>query len=569
MIAKNKLIAIVAFLIMVFISILNLFIPQVIRSILDDAISKEDRSLLINLIIIYILISISLALLNVILEYIYSKMNKKLGINLRLRLLSNISKLSGDYYANIKTGNILNIIENDVFMIENFGIDVLFSLIVDIIMALVALFFLIHIQKDLLVIIIVIQIVLLFSQSKITKLIVKKTSEVRNDSGNISNLVQEYISNIMNVIISKGCFTFFKKYICEQRNFIKKCIKLDIIISTNTAITNILNSLIIIFIYGYGGMKIMEGDMTLGNLIAFQQYTAMLVGPCLRIIKSNTRLQQSIVSLSRIFDIIDEPINIRQKNEGTKYVNNFNGKIVFNGVYFSYDKKLNVLNDLNLQFEEGHITALVGTSGCGKSTIINLLFRLWNVDKGEIVVDNIPLNDYNLKNIRKNIAIVTQDLLLFDDTIINNLILNNININKDVIIDICKKVDIYDFINKLPNQFETLVGERGIKLSGGQRQRISIVRALLSDSKIIVFDEATSALDNISQKYILENISQYLRNKTTIIIAHRLSTIKDADKIYVINKGQIVEEGTHKELIIKKKYYYNLLNEQNLDNSTT
>ncbi|MEG2256493.1 MAG: ATP-binding cassette domain-containing protein, partial [Cetobacterium sp.] len=208
------------------------------------------------------------------------------------------------------------------------------------------------------------------------------------------------------------------------------------------------------------------------------------------------------------------------------------------------------------------ITALVGTSGCGKSTIAKLLFRLWDVNSGDILVDGLSIKDYNLKSIRSNISIITQDTLIFDDTIANNLLLNNRSISDDYLEKICKSVEIYELVNSLSDGFNTIVGEKGVKLSGGQKQRIAIARALLCNSKIIIFDEATSALDNISQRTILENISEFLEDKTVIVIAHRLSTIKNADKIYVLDNGNIVESGSHKQLLSNKYVYYRLLKEQ-------
>ena len=425
---KNKLIASISFFIMIIISIVDLFIPQVTRLILDDAISNSKTKLLIKLVLLYATISILSALFGVVLEYLYSKMKKSISVKLKIRLLRHLSKLSGTYYSNIKTGNILSILESDIFIVENFGAEILFSIITDLITACIALFFLVRMDFDLLCIVIILQILLTFSQSKFTKVIASKTEEVRQEGGNISNIVQEYVSNIMNVVISKSSFNFFKRYVKKEKSLVTKCIKLDMIISSNISISRILSSLIINFIYGYGGLKIIKGKMSIGELVAFQQYTGMLIGPCISIIRSNTRIQQSLVSVNRIFSILDEPITIKHENKGNRLKESFKGDIIFDEVDFSYDKD-KTLNNINIKFEKGKTTALVGSSGCGKSTIVNLLFRLWDVDKGKILLNNIDIKDYNLKSLRKNISIVTQDLLLFDDSILNNLTLGNKNIN--------------------------------------------------------------------------------------------------------------------------------------------
>ncbi|CEN26400.1 ABC transporter ATP-binding protein [Paraclostridium sordellii] len=558
---NNKSKAFVAFFIMMSISILNLCTPQVIRVILDDAITNSKIDLLLKLVFLYIVISTSSALLSIVLSYIYSKMNKSMSSKLKIKLLRHLSKLSGNYYTNIKTGNILSIMENDMFIVESFGAETVFSLIVDVISAFIALFFLIKMDFDLLLIVVALQLLLALCQTKFTKAMSSKTNEIRQDSGDISNIVQEYISNILNVVISKSSLNFFRKYIKKEKSLIKKYIDLNLITSSSMSVATILSNLINIGIYGYGGFKIIKGTMSIGELIAFQQYATMLMGPCIRIIRSNTRLQQSLVSINRIFSVLDEPITIKQYNNKNKIKDNFNGDIVFDEVSFSYDED-KTLDNISIKFEKGKISALVGSSGCGKSTIVNLLFRLWDINEGNIFIDNINIKDYSLKSLRKNIAIVTQDLLLFDDSILNNLILGNKDINKEFIENVCHRVDIYNFINELPKGFNTIIGEKGIKLSGGQKQRIAIARALISNASIIIFDEATSALDNISQKIITENISDLLEDKTVIIIAHRLSTIKNAGAIYVIDKGKVVESGSHEELILNESIYYSLVNEQ-------
>ncbi|MDU6247372.1 MAG: ABC transporter ATP-binding protein [Paeniclostridium sordellii] len=558
---NNKSKAFVAFFIMMSISILNLCTPQVIRVILDDAITNSKIDLLLKLVFLYIVISTSSALLSIVLSYIYSKMNKSMSSKLKIKLLRHLSKLSGNYYTNIKTGNILSIMENDMFIVESFGAETVFSLIVDVISAFIALFFLIKMDFDLLLIVVALQLLLALCQTKFTKAMSSKTNEIRQGSGDISNIVQEYISNILNVVISKSSLNFFRKYIKKEKSLIKKYIDLNLITSSSMSVATILSNLINIGIYGYGGFKIIKGTMSIGELIAFQQYATMLMGPCIRIIRSNTRLQQSLVSINRIFSVLDEPITIKQYNNKNKIKDNFNGDIVFDEVSFSYDED-KTLDNISIKFEKGKISALVGSSGCGKSTIVNLLFRLWDINEGNIFIDNINIKDYSLKSLRKNIAIVTQDLLLFDDSILNNLILGNKDINKEFIENVCHRVDIYNFINELPKGFNTIIGEKGIKLSGGQKQRIAIARALISNASIIIFDEATSALDNISQKIITENISDLLEDKTVIIIAHRLSTIKNAGAIYVIDKGKVVESGSHEELILNESIYYSLVNEQ-------
>lgn len=555
---NKKLIIFSIFIVMVLSSVIDLLLPQFTKNIIDKAIKLKNSNLLFKLIIGYLLFNLIQIFLDLILQYINAKLKKSMSVKLKIYLLNHLSKLSGHYYSNIKTGNLLSILERDLFVVESFGFDVIFTIIMDIFTALIAFGFLVHMQFDLLIIIIVLQIFLAYSQSKFSTKISTQTEEVRDNYGDISNLTQEYISNIMHVVISNSYFKFFKTYINKERKLLKKCLNLDLIIMSNFSISQVLGTLISASIYGIGGLKVINNKMTIGDLIIFQQYTSMFIGPCVRVIKSNTRIQQAVVSINRIFTILDEPITIKQDNTGKKVYKDLVQNIIFKDVCFSYEN-INVLNNINLNFEKGNVTSLVGTSGCGKSTIINLLFRLWEVDKGSIFINDVELKEYNLKSLRKNISIVTQDILLFDDTIFNNLTLNN-KVNINFVEDICKKVDIYGFIDNLPNKFNTIVGEKGVKLSGGQKQRIAIARALINQANILIFDEATSALDNLSQSLILDNIKDLLKDKIVILIAHRLSTVVDSDKIYVINEGKVVEKGTHCELIKNKNIYYKLTN---------
>lgn len=556
---KNKTKLIVSFIMVFIIAGVNIVIPQLIRCIIDDGIGNKNIFLLINLILIYIFIRILSATFDVILSYLYTSIKNKVTINLKVKLLNNISKLSGRYYSSKKTGNILSIMESDIFMIENFGAEIIFDIIVNVFTAIISLIFLINLQFDLFLVVLFLQLILTFSQNKMTKLISKKISEIRSDSGSLSNLIQEYVSNIMDIVILNSKKNFFNKYLKRERDLIKKDLNLNIIMSSNIAISQILTGLITILIYGIGGYKIINNKMTMGELIAFQQYTGMLIGPCIAIVRANTRIAQSKVSINRVFSVIDEKIDIKVDNNGYRIDNSEIKKIDFKNVSFRYGEDLNlVLNDINLQFEKGEVTGIVGGSGCGKSTITNLIYRLWDINEGDILIDGVNIKDINLKSLRNNIDIVTQDQFVFDDTIKNNIVLNN-KISDKELDEILEVTCLDDFIKNLDKGLDEVVGEKGVKISGGQKQRISIARALVSNKKVLILDEATSALDNISQKEILNNLKEYIQDKIVIIIAHRLSTIKSADNIYVLDKGRVIESGNDAELLHKDGLYNKLV----------
>ncbi|MDL0416727.1 ABC transporter ATP-binding protein [Clostridioides difficile] len=556
---RNKVNLIFSFIFVCIISIIDLFLPQITKLIIDEGINNENITLLIKLIILYGLIKVLSSLFNLILSYLYSLMKNKVTISLKIKLLNHVSKLSGRYYSNMKTGNTLSIIENDIFVLKNFGAELIFSILENLITAIVAIFFLMKIRYDLFLVVLILQVSLALIQTKITKIISKDTKEVREESGIISNITQEYISNIMSIVITKSKLKFFISYLRKERNLARKFLRLDMIMAGNISASQILNGFVTMSVYGFGGYNIINKKMTIGELIAFQQYTSFLIGPCISIIRSINKIQQSKVSIDRVYSIIDEEIEIKVNNMG-HIINLKNcNSIKLSNVYFKYYNDSDyVLDNINMEFRKGEITALVGGSGCGKSTIINLIYRLWDVTDGNIFIDNINIKDINLKSLRDNITIVTQDLLIFDDTIKNNIIINN-NVNDDILNEICKIVGLNDYINTLDNGLDTIVGEKGTKISGGQKQRIALARALISNNNILILDEATSSLDNISQNAILNNISKYIKDKIVIIIAHRLSTIKSANNIYVLEKGTVIESGNNKELFEANGMYKKLV----------
>ena len=287
----------------------------------------------------------------------------------------------------------------------------------------------------------------------------------------------------------------------------------------------------------------------------------MLFRPLRQIADKFNQLQMGIVSGERVFKVIDTQSSISK--EGDVIASNLKGDIEFNKVRFSYIKDEEVLKGVSFKVTKGQTVAIVGATGAGKSTIINLINRFYEIDSGVIFIDKIPLKDYELTSLRNQIAIVLQDVFLFSDSIYNNITLKNSQISLEEVKKAAKKIGIHDFIMSLPNQYDYNVKERGIMLSSGQRQLIAFLRAYVSKPRILILDEATSSVDSYAEQMIQYATEAITKGRTSIVIAHRLATIKKADKIIVMDKGQIVEEGTHKELLVKKNgYYKNLYDKQ-------
>jgi ABC-type multidrug transport system fused ATPase/permease subunit len=324
-------------------------------------------------------------------------------------------------------------------------------------------------------------------------------------------------------------------------------------------IADIISSLTLGFVVLYGGISILHGDQftTFGDLFSYTMFIGMLFNPLRQIADKFNEMQMGMIAANRVFDIIDTQDQIQ--DTGTIEAPKFAGNIQFKEVRFSYIDEEEIIKGINLDVKAGETIAIVGSTGAGKSTIINLLNRFYEIDSGTICIDGHSVKDYSLNSIRKQIAVVLQDVFLFADTILNNITLNNPEITKEAVISAAKKIGVHEFIMSLPENYEYNVKERGVMLSSGQRQLIAFLRAYLSEPSILILDEATSSIDTHSEELIQKATETITKGRTSIVIAHRLATIVNADKIVVMDKGLIVEQGSHADLVVKENGIYKKL----------
>jgi len=390
----------------------------------------------------------------------------------------------------------------------------------------------------------------------------KAAREAQEHSGNLARFLSEILkaSKVIK-IYQKENFEYgrAKKFIY---GLIEKLKKMTIIQIRATPIMEILTGFIIAgFIY-YSGYLVLEGKIGINNFFSFLAAMMLAYQPIRSLASINIVVNQGFAAAKRIFEIIDTKISIRE-DENSENLTIKNASISFKNVNFSYPSSdQHAVKNLNLVIKGGSTAALVGHSGAGKSTIFNLLPRFYDPQIGSILIDDQNIGKVSLQSLRKNISLVSQDITLFDDTVISNIAYANLHASKEEVMEAAKLAAAEDFINSLPNNLETVIGENGVRLSGGQKQRLSIARALLKNSPIILLDEATSSLDAESENQVQQAISNLTKNKTTIIIAHRLSTIMNADTIFVLNNGEIVASGKHKELLNTSKIYKNLYDKQ-------
>jgi len=404
---------------------------------------------------------------------------------------------------------------------------------------------------------------ILIYATKVFQIAIKATfQEVRTQVANLNGFVQERVTGMKIVQL-------FSREKIEYDNFMKindkhkkAHVKAVWYYSIFFPIAEVLSSIAIGLLVWFGGLQsVNNADVQPGDIMSFIMMTNMLFRPLRQIADKFNTLQMGIVSGERVFAVMDTDSSIDK--QGEKIAENLKGEIEFNEVRFSYIKDEEVLKGISFQVDKGQTVAIVGATGAGKSTIINLINRFYEIDSGQICVDSVSVKEYNLNSLRNQIAVVLQDVFLFSDSIFNNITLKDERISLEEVQDAAKQIGIHDFIMTLPNGYDYNVKERGAMLSSGQRQLIAFLRAYVSKPSILILDEATSSVDSHAEQMIQYATDTITKGRTSIVIAHRLATIKKADKIIVMDKGTIVEEGSHKELLLKENgYYKNLYDKQ-------
>lgn len=528
------------FVLMIFNSVISVLLPKMMMLIIDDALPAKNMHLLMQILTVFFIIVVVQCFCKVLLNYLSCKMSKKMVFDLKMKLMNHIFRLDGEYYSKMKIGELLTTMDSDVYIVEDISSNVLFNMISDVITAVAMLIFMIRIQFQMVLIISSVQLILIIYQVHSSKRIIEKRKKYRKTLGELSNVEEEVLTNMRQVVLLNAKDYFMEKFHIKNKGMYKTGLNVTMTATTNSAVTNFFSGITTLVTLGYGGYKVMNGSLALGALIAFNMYTQKIFTPIIRQIQSNLIIQQSIISLERIFRVLDYPIKIVnqiQRDDSTK--TEMEGNVELRHLEFGYKENTKVLRDVNLILERGRSVALVGESGTGKTTIINLLYRLWDCKSGNILIDGKDIKDYPIAYLRENITIVSQEGLIFNDTILNNLTMGNAEITMDRVEDICKKACIHDFIMSLPNGYYTIVGHRGDTLSGGQKQRLCIARAFLKKSAIIILDEITSALDKDIQEKVMNNLRIELKKSTCILITHRLTLLEYVDEIYEMKDGKL------------------------------
>lgn len=497
-------------------------------------------------------------------QYLAQWTSNKILYDIRKKLYNHLQALSARFYANNQVGQVISRVINDVEQTKDFILTGLMNIWLDCITIIIALsiMFFLDVKLTLAALFIfpfyILTVYVFFG--RLRKLTRERSQALAEVQGFLHERVQG-ISVVKSFAIEDNEAKNFDK---KNTNFLTRALKHTRWNAYSFAAINTVTDIGPIIVIGVGAYLAISGSITVGTLAAFVGYLELLFGPLRRLVASFTTLTQSFASMDRVFQLIDENYDIKN-GVGAQPIEIKQGRIDIDHVSFQYnDNEAPILKDINLSIEKGETVAFVGMSGGGKSTLINLIPRFYDVTSGQILIDGHNIKDFLTGSLRNQIGLVQQDNILFSDTVKKNILLGRPTATDEEVVEAAKMANAHDFIMNLPQGYDTEVGERGVKLSGGQKQRLSIARIFLNNPPILILDEATSALDLESESIIQEALDVLSKDRTTLIVAHRLSTITHADKIVVIENGNIVETGTHRELIAKQGAYEHLYSIQNL-----
>ncbi len=547
--------------------------PLLLKYVLDDVIAAEitqDEKLSKLFFAMGIMFFIFLVLrppVEYYRQYYAQWVGSKILYDIRDQLFDHIQKLSLKFYANTRAGEVISRVIHDVEQTKTFVITGLMNLWLDLFTIFIAIAIMLTLDVKLTIVSIILfplyGLSIKYFYGRLRHLTRARSQALAEVQGYLHERVQG-IPVIRSFAIENHEQKLFDK---QNSNFLQKALDHTSWNAKTFAVVNTITDLAPLLVIGYAGYQVIQGDLTVGSLVAFVAYIDRLYNPLRRLVNSSTTLTQALASMDRVFEFIDEKYDITDQPNAVE-CKNVSGKVNFENVSFSYgepDDDQVVLKNINLNIEKGETVALVGMSGGGKSTLVSLIPRFYDVTEGRILLDGTDIRSLKVRTLRDKIGMVLQDTFLFSESVKHNILLGKPGATDEEIIEAAKAANAHEFIENLPQGYDTKVGERGVKLSGGQKQRIAIARVFLKNPPLLIWDEATSALDLESEHLIQESLEELAKNRTTFIVAHRLSTITHADKIVLIEHGEIVEVGTHAELMSKKGNYYNLFQVQQLD----
>ncbi|MBI4527636.1 MAG: ATP-binding cassette domain-containing protein [Deltaproteobacteria bacterium] len=538
-------------------------IPFLVQSIFDDVFARKDREILVYLPVVIVAVFGFRGLTNFGQTYFTDYVGLRIINDIRNALNRHLQYLSLSFFQRHPTGTLISRVSSDVTLVRSALTDSVASLMRDTtsLIALIAVAF----AKDwvLATIAFLVFPASVLPVTRMSRRVKRFTKRGQVTTGTLTSLLQESIQG--NRIVKAFGMEKYEgeRFAHENQRLFKQSIRATRMRALVTPAMELLSSLAIGAVVWYGGSAVIEGGRTQGEFMAFMAAMFLMYQPFRQLAKTYTMLHQGMAGAERIFEILDTEPEIRDR-PGAVPAPAFSRAIEFHNVSFGYGHRL-VLKDIGLKIRAGEVVALVGVSGVGKSTLADLIPRFYDVTSGKITIDDVDIRDVTVESLRSQIGIVTQHTFLFNDTVKNNIAYGDPSQDMGRVVEAAKAAHAHDFILAMPQGYDTMVGEMGMKLSGGQRQRLAIARALLKNAPILILDEATSSLDADSERLVQEALERLMMKRTTLVIAHRLSTIRKAHRIVVVVGGSIVEEGTHEELLARKAEYSRLYTLQLLE----
>ncbi len=540
--------------------IMDLLIPRLLQVAVDSGIANGDNTLVIKSGLYMLLFSILAWVGGALCTYYATKASVSMGTDLREDLYKKVLKFSFDNLDRFPTGHLITRLTNDVKQIENIVLMAL-RVLVRVPLLIAGSLFMAYKTSPKLSIILVVSLPVLISSIVI---VIKKAfpiyKEVQGNLDNVNKVAQENLSGMRAVkAFVRGEFEN-ERFAKVNESLIEKMISAGKIIAFEMPFIFLVLYTSIFSVLYFGGHGVQEGTLAIGQIVAFISYLQMLLMSLMWFAMLLVHLSRSTVSIGRIGKLLDEEISIKDYFEDNLEIEN--GSVEFKDVSFNYGEDEDVLSNITFRAEKGEKIAILGSTGSGKSTLVHMLSRFYDVQKGSIEIDGIDIKEYPLKNLRKNIGLVLQNPMIFSGSIRDNITFGKKGASADEIEEVAKIACCHDFIVDMEDGYETILGQKGVNLSGGQKQRVSIARCLLTKPKILVFDDSTSAVDAKTEGKIQEGLDRIMKGATTFIIAQRISSVLGADKILVMDKGKIVDMGTHEELLVSSEIYKEIYSSQ-------
>ena len=553
-----KLVFTGVFFAVILLSVFSIARPLILQHAIDDNITTQTLEGFLPYIILMLIVLILEVVCQLLFIFYASWLGQSVVKDIRVKLFNHMLQFKMKYYDTSSVGVLITRAVTDMERIADIFGQGLFMIFKDVLTMIAVFGAMFYINWKLTLIVFIMLPIVLYATKLFQKYMKKAFEDVRTEVSNLNSFVQERVTGMKILQLFTREETEYKKFKEINERHKKGWLKTVWYNSIFFPVAELSGSITVGLIVWYGGLNVvLSNTVTQGDLFAFIMMTPMLFRPLRQIADKFSTLQMGMVAANRVFNVLDTSSQI--EDTGTLEISHFNGDLVFDDVHFSYVEDEEVLKGISFNIKAGEKIAIVGSTGAGKSTIINLLNRFYEINKGRIAVDDVNIKDVTLASLRDQIAVVLQDVFLFADTILSNITLNHPEITEEEVTKAAKKIGIHDFIASLPGGYQYNVKERGVMLSSGQRQLISFLRAYVTNPRILILDEATSSVDSYTEQLIQDATDTITEGRTSIIIAHRLATVQKADRIIVLDAGEIVEQGTHKELLkIENGYYKNL-----------